>query len=276
MTSTDEESRNLWGRIEAWLATNAPPLFDALRPGLSNAAIARAEARMGLVLPDVIHSVYRVHDGGSFLDFVESEMLALESAVDTRAMMNDIGWGNAPELPNIGESHGPVKPVWWDSRWLPFVGDGGNFLCIDLAPASGGTVGQVVEYLKADGRRTVLFPSVTAWLEHWANRLEHGQFYFDSDRDEFVAVPVDAAARHAVSVDDRPSEASLLLRALTEARALEAAPSDALLEGITRILERKGGAKKRGRALEALFLDSEDVDDFFWDRERLSIFLEEW
>ena len=275
MTSTDKESRAQWARIETWLAANAPPLFEALRPGVSDEAIARAEARIGMALPDAVRSVYRAHDGGSFLDFVEAEMLDLDGVVTHHVMMNDIGWGKVPELPNLGIPHGPVKPMWWNPRWLPFVGTG-QYLCIDLDPASGGAVGQVIEYLKSAERRTVLFPSIIAWLEHWASRLESGKLYFDSDRDELVAVPPDAAAKHSASAQDRPSEASLLLRALVEERAVEASPSDALLAGIARVLAGKRDAKKRARALEALFSSSDDVDELFWERERLSLFLDDW
>jgi cell wall assembly regulator SMI1 len=186
MTLDDNVAR-AWGRIEAWLAQNAPPLAAALRPGAGDQLIATAEARMGITLPDAVREAYRVHNGGAFLSFVEDEMLPLEQMASTRAMMNDIGWGSA-SLPNVGVSLGPVAPMWWNPGWLPFVGRG-NMLCIDLDPAAGGTRGQIVEFMKGSDRRTVVFPSIAAWLDHWATALERDTYYFDHDSEELIATP---------------------------------------------------------------------------------------
>ncbi len=243
-----------------------------MRRGASEDDILRAEARIGRPLPGEVRTAYRVHDGGALLDVARGEMLSLAQATEERAMMNDIGWGRGPELPNDGQSVGPVKPLWWSEGWLPFVGTaGGTMLCLDLDPPPGGALGQVVEYWKDGPERTVRFVSITAWLEHWADRLESDALYYDEDLDELVEA-VGEAARSA----DPPPLGDRLLRDLVDAGALAASPTDTLASAVEAILARSRGPKARARSLERLFLGSDEVDDVFWDTERLALFLEAW
>lgn len=53
-----------WQRIDLWLATHAPRVFDQLNPGASEADIAEAEATLGFALPEDFKASYRIHNGG--------------------------------------------------------------------------------------------------------------------------------------------------------------------------------------------------------------------
>ena len=60
---------------------------------------------------------------------------------------------------------------------MPVAGNGcGDLICLDLDPPAGGAVGQVIEFLHADEDRTVLAPSLGAWLEGFAAGLEAGEY----------------------------------------------------------------------------------------------------
>ena len=81
-------------------------------------------------------------------------------------------WSTLGELLDSGDlaqpaesKDGKVKPVWWNKRWLPFADAGGDMLCLDLDPAPGGTVGQVLRFYHDEGWRDSLAPSLEAFLE---------------------------------------------------------------------------------------------------------------
>jgi hypothetical protein len=57
---------------------------------------------------------------------------------------------------------------------------------IDLDPAAGGVVGQLLEFDHEVGPRCVLAPSFTAWLQRIATGLEEGKFVCDPYGSEVV------------------------------------------------------------------------------------------
>ncbi len=93
---------------------------------------------------------------------------------------------------------GPVKPVWWNRRWVPLFDDGaGNSLCVDLDPDEGGGAGQIVQYWHDDTSRTVEAPDFKSVLASVMNELESGKTsygeafaYFEHDDGKpYLAVP---------------------------------------------------------------------------------------
>jgi cell wall assembly regulator SMI1 len=65
-----------------------------------------------------------------------------------------------------------VKPLYTCADWIPFATDGGgNSLAADLAPAPGGTAGQVIVIGSEEDLRWVLAPSVLDLLRLCAGRL---------------------------------------------------------------------------------------------------------
>lgn len=58
-----------------------------------------------------------------------------------------------------------VRAKWFHDKWLPIADDGGgDLLCIDLDPAKGGTVGQIVEFRHEDFDRTRLAKDLIEFL----------------------------------------------------------------------------------------------------------------
>jgi len=96
-------------------------------------------------------------------------------------LLHDERWASTPpyyftdEVVRSGYQAGPVQSVWWHRRWIPFASElAGNLTCIDLAPASGGTVGQIIDWDHECGPTRVLFPDFTRLLAAFADQLEHG------------------------------------------------------------------------------------------------------
>ena len=75
-----------------------------------------------------------------------------------------------------------VAHVVWHPRWVPVASNGeGDYYCIDLAPAKGGTVGQVIAVLQENYERYVISTSISTLIADLAEGLESGKYDYDED-----------------------------------------------------------------------------------------------
>jgi cell wall assembly regulator SMI1 len=66
-----------------------------------------------------------------------------------------------------------VRCEWWHPGWLPVASNGGgDYLCVDLAPAEGGVAGQVVHFSHESGERPRLASSFAELLAMLAAHYE--------------------------------------------------------------------------------------------------------
>jgi cell wall assembly regulator SMI1 len=139
-----ETTTLLWQRIERWLTAHAPDLLDELTPGTSEEELIQGEAALGVRLPEDFKALYRLHNGGCLLPPWRERTLPLESMVQVREMIKE--WDQDDDTFFSDEPPGPVQPLRGHPEWIPFlwVGYGGEYLCLDLAPGLGGRTGQVI------------------------------------------------------------------------------------------------------------------------------------
>jgi cell wall assembly regulator SMI1 len=178
----------IWRRIELWLKHNARPVLRSLRKGATEKDIAGAEDALGRSLPDDFRQSLLRHDGQqpdrtygtSFGLAYENYLYPVSKAVRVRQTLVDLldkGLGRDLEV----LTEGPVRAVWWDRGWLPFVEDGGNNPgCVDLHPAAGGRVGQVIQFWSQNHLRSVLARSFRGWLGRFADALEEGGYVYSA------------------------------------------------------------------------------------------------
>jgi cell wall assembly regulator SMI1 len=178
----------LWQRIETWMNTHASHARQKLLPGASDIEILRAEATMGITLPEDFKASHRIHNGGYTLDLVtEMEMLPLEGIVSMWQLHKELEetetWSDrhpyyfTEDGVNSGWETGPLQLVWWHLCWIPCGSDrGGNLCCIDLAPAPGGSEGQIIDWDHEVGPSRVLASSFLELLSTFANDLEAGEY----------------------------------------------------------------------------------------------------
>lgn len=176
--------QDTWERIEKWLKANAPDLFDSLLGGADEEEIGQTETFLGVALPDDVKASYRIHNGqpldGPWL-MVWGQFLSLE---DMRGHWSL--WKHFLDKGSFDDSRsepvGPAKANWWNPRWIPITYDQtGNHLCLDLDPAPGGRVGQIITMWHDDSTRGVLAESFSDWLTDFANALEAGQYSYTED-----------------------------------------------------------------------------------------------
>lgn len=173
-----------WKRIEAWLKEHKPRRWAALHTGASPEDLALVEKTVAQILPEDFKEAYRVHNGqeNGHGDLVPclAEHEAGYFLMPTEAMVSE--WKSWKSLAEIGEFAGQeaspdqgIEGVWWNPGWVPFASNGGgDSICLDLAPAPGGVVGQVITMNHASRKRVLLASSFSEWLADLADAIQDG------------------------------------------------------------------------------------------------------
>jgi cell wall assembly regulator SMI1 len=183
--------RDVWQRIDKWLAVNAPQILDILQDGASEEEISETEQFLSVEFPDEVKDSYRIHNGQSRGDvgFINGiEFLSLARMRDEWACWKDIldsgdfeGWES--------ESEKEIRTDWWNPKWIPLTSDwGGNHECLDLAPTEEGDVGQIISMWHDVEERKVIADSFRGWLEQFANDLEAGRYTLSKEYDGIVSI----------------------------------------------------------------------------------------
>ncbi len=171
--------------IDSWLAQHFPQLLAELNPPASKEAIAAAEADLGCVLPDDYKQFLAIHDGqqeASPMVRYGALLRVSELADARRGIFNE-------ETPIDPESAGPgVRPVSYCERWIPIgrSARGRDFLCIDLDPAPGGVVGQIIEFVVDFDERPLVARSFADLLSLYFEQVQTGEIDLEAameDRD---------------------------------------------------------------------------------------------
>lgn len=170
---------NSWARFENWLIQNVPSYIEKLNPPASEDEIMWAEKEMGVVLPEDVKSFYRVHNGETKGMFGGREILSIHYMVEE--------WRLWKQLIDEGELDGVysrpekgIKRDWWNLKWIPLASDGGgNFYCLDLDPAEGGNVGQVIAVWHDEEERTAIASCFADWFAGIVEKLETKVYSMD-------------------------------------------------------------------------------------------------
>ena len=181
----------IWNRIETWLAIHAPEILDSLQPGATTQAINKAEAFLASKLPEDVKASYRLHNGQSESGhgLIDAwEFLSLERMRDEWQIWKDLldagefdGTKSAPV--------GSIQSDWWNPNRIPLTYSGsGDHHCLDLDPAPGGQVGQIIIMWHDGEHREVIASSFKDWLRQFATDLEGGKYIFSKEACGLVAV----------------------------------------------------------------------------------------
>lgn len=179
----------IWGKIDAWLAVHAPQVLATLNAGATDAQIAEAEATLAIQFPEDMKAAYRIHNGQANNDYGlmdGREFLSLARIVDEWQVWKEL-LDDGTFQTDEGEDQGcapalGIRNVWWSAQWIPLTYDGsGNHDCLDMSPAEGGTVGQIITMWHDDPIREIVAPSFQAWLQQYALGLASGLLVFSED-----------------------------------------------------------------------------------------------
>ncbi len=139
-----------------------------LPAGATEAEIAQAEAALGVTFPPEVRAFYLTHDGGSDDEVYNCggrELLSLDGIVSQWKIWKQLLDSGTFEKNDHGAPDPGVQKKWWIAEWIPVTYDGaGNHHILDLAPAKGGKVGQILSFWHDDAPRTLEAPDFLTWL----------------------------------------------------------------------------------------------------------------
>lgn len=184
----------LWRRIDAALERHAPAVRATLAGPAREKDIAALEKKLGVPLPPDLRQSWAIHDGQDpeaaedqplFGDMPFHGLAAVaderEQARELAKMLGQlkqvddfVAW-HALVADGIGTIDGPVKARDYDPAWVPIGSFNGDvFRYVDLDPAPGGAIGQVIEVDPEAVSWRVLAPSFGDLLARLADELEAG------------------------------------------------------------------------------------------------------
>jgi cell wall assembly regulator SMI1 len=181
----------IWVRIDAWLEVNAPKVFSTLQPGASDSQIQAVENALSIQFPEDVKASYRINNGQSGSDYglipESQEFLSLERIQDEWAVWK--GLLDEGSLEGGSDPDQGIRADWYNAKWIPLTSDGcGDNYCLDLAPAEGGTAGQIIKMIHDDAYRGFLAPSFRSWLEDYAAKLESGEYVFSEEYNGIITL----------------------------------------------------------------------------------------
>ncbi|MCG5059967.1 MAG: SMI1/KNR4 family protein [Limnoraphis sp. WC205] len=173
----------IWERIDHWLTAHAPQVLESLNPGATDQEIAQVEEILGVDFPEDFKQSYRIHNGqheDSYSLFPNLQFLSLQGIIEIYKK-----WPEFLDEKFICDPEDVSEGIWngwWHPKWIPFtLESNGACECVDLAPATGGNVGQVIIVEWKESTRGLIAPSFRAYLETFAEALEQGKYQFSED-----------------------------------------------------------------------------------------------
>lgn len=187
--------RQCWDQITAWFQANQPVVVEQLNAPATAAQFAATEAALKVTLPDEFRQLYEIANG-SDVDipgvFENGHwFMPLEQIVEHAGIMSQFVEGRPIEDFAFWKSQiedgmlmirGAVKPQTYSPHWIPLTSSNGDVIrYIDLDPAPGGRVGQVIEVDTECASFAVIAESLTALLSRHAARLQSGEMKIEHD-----------------------------------------------------------------------------------------------
>jgi cell wall assembly regulator SMI1 len=163
-----------WRTIEAWLDEHHPAEVGTFRPPAPSAAIATAEAALGLTLPEEYKAFVGLHDGqqdtGTFVG--HTRLLAVGELAEAKHWLVTLESEHGTTTRDAADPR--VAPVGFPPSWVPIASISRTYLCLDLAPGSGGAVGQIVAYHVDDDDRPLIASSFADLLSVYFTEAQTG------------------------------------------------------------------------------------------------------
>ena len=153
-------------RLDAWLRANRPAYYQLLQPGLTAQEFESFQSKLKLKMPEPFRDFYLWRNGQKVKSFEAFQHnFGLMSTKQILGAKRDLD-----ELLEAGDFEGPN---WWNTKWVPFLDNGGgDHFCIDLAGTFTKRPGQVLWFLHDDGERSVEYAGFAEWLTTFVDALE--------------------------------------------------------------------------------------------------------
>lgn len=156
-------------RLEKWLAAHRKHYLAGLRSGASEKELHAMQAQLGVEVPEDLRALLAWHNGQSeeFIGKFEQDwiLLGTDRIPDAYRDLLAGAVGN-------GAGNG------FQPGWIPFLDDGGNYVCVDANEPPG----PVRAFWLGNKDHPVIAPSLGAWLAEFVAALEAGEYHEEPER----------------------------------------------------------------------------------------------
>lgn len=165
---------DIWKNLEYYLSVYQPDTLASLKPPATDIQIHELQEKVGIILPFNFVEALKTHDGQKGVGdplFDEYSFLPIKEILMNWFIMNDLLDGGDFK-DTTPESSPAIQSVWWSRYWIPFADNGaGDLLCLDMAPTTQGTIGQVIEFFHDMPERNVIAPNFQEWFETFVKNM---------------------------------------------------------------------------------------------------------
>jgi cell wall assembly regulator SMI1 len=178
----EEDIGPMLQRLDAWYAAHLSDRYK-FNPPATDVQIDEFQRLVGITLPRSYRQLYRWHDGEN--DDRRGHIFGLPIVSLSVAASEWLAWnrvlvdlkGDRYAIPGRSWPPGAVDPAYINPRRIPLTIDGsGNSIGVDFDPWPAGRMGQVILCGRDEDVKTVLAPSLGAFLGWIADLLEGGNF----------------------------------------------------------------------------------------------------
>ncbi|NOQ70834.1 MAG: hypothetical protein GQ574_02465 [Crocinitomix sp.] len=164
--------KNLWKKTDLWYRENYPEIIETFNAGASDTDFEELKKNFGFELPKGFVDSYKVHNGqdtgavfnSAIIDPDSEGLSSIQKIISTIKLYKKMNEDAFPVDPaNVAKG---IKPVFWNEKWLPIMEDGaGNSYFLDLDPAEGGRIGQVVLRFYQNPSYELVDTSLKSWIK---------------------------------------------------------------------------------------------------------------
>ncbi|SFF19824.1 Cell wall assembly regulator SMI1 [Paenibacillus algorifonticola] len=173
--------------IKELLKEELPQLAASLNGPATEAEIAQVESRLGISLPDELRSLYLLHNGEESMGpglFMGLRFLPLEELAAEWQVWADLEADFGEESGHYSVPLGWIEERYINRGWLPISEDGGgNHLGVDMAPASSGVTGQIINFGRDEETKYVIALTLGELLKFIRDTVKEGQFSVERDEE---------------------------------------------------------------------------------------------
>ena len=175
-----------WQLIVDWVEGNAPDLLDFLEPPADRTDLAEAETRLAMRLPTALRTFYGLQNGTTAFGVfpaLEEEQTAFGPLPLDEIEFLEVDDDRDADADEDFDVDAGIRREFWNPNWIPFAAasDRGDYRMLDMAPARGGRLGQVIEWRNDTNERRLVAPSLEALLRQTADGLEAGRIVYDGE-----------------------------------------------------------------------------------------------
>ncbi|WP_322922403.1 SMI1/KNR4 family protein [Paenibacillus campi] len=172
-------------QIKSRLHMRLGSLEQSLLAPAQDMEIAQAEQAMGVIFPEPLKRLYRIHNGEAHSGpglFFGLQFLTLDEMVHEWKIWSDL----QEEYADLGD-HYSIPADWIQEQyinrhWIPFCHDGGgNHLGVDLNPGPNGIVGQVINFGRDEETKFVIARDVGEFIRFMHHVLESGNYTIEQE-----------------------------------------------------------------------------------------------